>query len=347
MDMNRHGRGREGTAGPVMAALDFSFDGVAAVRYAAVLARRLRRDLHVIHIARLFTPTGPTIMSGQTVRRTFARARTGIDDVISGLRTSFPDLVIHPLIVAGDPAELLIKHSAQAAMTVAGARGLGGHPGLVWGSVSNRLVSRAHGPVIVVRSASEGGEVRAGDGPVLVLADSPERAEAATDFAIGLEPDRTAYVVTVYRPAAAGDLPLRTEHLPLDHMVIRVAGERDSAVDEVSRLAWRFDARLVAVARTRHGWPFRFGPASTMSRLAGAVACPLAVVDTTPVAGGGSAGAGIGGTSRISRDGGSMTGGDGRSRIGTGVAVANGARRPAAVGGSPDGGIAAAAGAGA
>ena len=53
--------------------------------------------------------------------------------------------------VPGDPAEVLIEASSNAAVLVVGSRGRGGFEGLRVGSVSNKCLHHAHCPVLVVR----------------------------------------------------------------------------------------------------------------------------------------------------------------------------------------------------
>lgn len=274
--MSDHDNGR-----PVLAALDFSHDGHAAVCYAADLATRQGRDLVIVHVARLFTPTGPTIMSGKMIKQIFRRARCGTAEAVDNVRRSHPDLPVRARVTAGEPADLLPRYAAEAWLTVIGARGLGGHPDLRWGSISNRLVSRATSPMIVVRADATGAGTIAGDGPTVVLADTAARGVAATEFAESLQAGRATYVVTAH-PSSPGDhLSFQSGGLPLDRLIIRVGPTDSDAIDEVCLLAAEQRARLVVVARDRHTWPFRFGPGSTVHRIADRIDCPIAIVDAT------------------------------------------------------------------
>lgn len=58
-------------------------------------------------------------------------------------------------VLRGDPARLLIEHSADATMLVVGSRGLGGFSGLLMGSVSAKCVRHSTCPVLVVRGTQE------------------------------------------------------------------------------------------------------------------------------------------------------------------------------------------------
>lgn len=65
----------------------------------------------------------------------------------------YPDVIsdIDSLTVNGNPADVLIHLSADAAVLVVGSRGHSGVVGAMLGSVSARIAAHAHCPVLVVR----------------------------------------------------------------------------------------------------------------------------------------------------------------------------------------------------
>ena len=62
-----------------------------------------------------------------------------------------PPVPVQPLVKEGNPAEVLIKQSADADLLVVGTRGRGGFKGLLLGSVSQHVTAHAKCPVTVVR----------------------------------------------------------------------------------------------------------------------------------------------------------------------------------------------------
>jgi nucleotide-binding universal stress UspA family protein len=264
---------------PVMAALDFSHDGSRAAVYAADLAARLGRPLTIVHVASVPRPVGPTIMSGPAVRRCLERARSGLREVADGLATTHPAVAVTTRVVVGDPVDSLVSASRDAFALTIGARGLGGHPTLRWGSISNRVVARAACPVIVVRSIP----ASPARGPIIVVADTPAHGDAACLFATQASAGDAIYVVGVHPdPAEHGRISLGIGALPLDHVIIRmVSGGRNITAD-VRRAAADFEASLIVVARERHGWPYRFGHGSVVHDVVDMNECPVAVVGMAP-----------------------------------------------------------------
>jgi nucleotide-binding universal stress UspA family protein len=79
--------------------------------------------------------------------RTAARVQT--DKVMNSLGERAPSQVTVN-VVAGSPAEELLRAAADADLLVVGSRGAGGFARLVMGSVSSQVAHHAHCPVVVV-----------------------------------------------------------------------------------------------------------------------------------------------------------------------------------------------------
>jgi nucleotide-binding universal stress UspA family protein len=270
---------------PIMVAYDFSDDGRAALDYGLSLADQLDRDIRVVHVAQVLEPTGPTIMPPAAVRHRIRRTRAALAEIAQAAELMHPSVRLRTAVLIGEPSEVLVRQSMTASLTVVGARGLGGHPSLRWGSVSNRLVARGSGTVIIVRSSTDE-KVPAIDGPIVVLADTGASGAATLDAAALLERATMTYIVTAGVDRTTGRVVVECGGLPLDRVIIRVPNDRPDAVDLVGHIAADYHARLVVVTRERHPWPFRFGHGSPIHRLADSVECPLAVVEmraVTPV----------------------------------------------------------------
>lgn len=88
-----------------------------------------------------------------------------------------------PLVTTGPAAQVLCQHSADADMVVVGARGCGGLPGSLLGSVGQQVAAHARGRVIVVRGHWQQAGAYA-PGRVVVGADGSPASRAAIAFAV-------------------------------------------------------------------------------------------------------------------------------------------------------------------
>jgi nucleotide-binding universal stress UspA family protein len=84
------------------------------------------------------------------------QAQTLVSGLLAGWSQKYPDVVVHPHVVRGDPVVELLAQSEGASLLVVGSRGHGGFIGMLLGSVSRRILKRATCPVAVVRSATGG-----------------------------------------------------------------------------------------------------------------------------------------------------------------------------------------------
>lgn len=78
-------------------------------------------------------------------------ARTTMDEALTAATGDLGKVVVS--IVQGNPAKVLLSASGDADLLVVGNRGHGGFVELLLGSVSERVITHAACPVLVMRSA--------------------------------------------------------------------------------------------------------------------------------------------------------------------------------------------------
>jgi len=136
------------TASLIVAGVDGSPEAAAALESAIEEARLRKARLHVTY-AYAVGAAGV----GSTSEEFFAQLEAGAKGVLEQMAASAPPtdgLEVEWIAVPGNPSEVLIKASRDAALLVVGSRGLGGFRGLVMGSVSDQCVHHSHCAVLVV-----------------------------------------------------------------------------------------------------------------------------------------------------------------------------------------------------
>jgi nucleotide-binding universal stress UspA family protein len=179
------------THGRIVIGVDGSGHAGRALRWAVDQALLEHRGLTLVHVispsdAALLAPDDDShAMAGlpEATREVVARAHADV-------ARKAPDLDVTDLVRVGDPREVLIDASRDAALVVLGSRGRGRLRSLLLGSVSAAVSQHAACPVIVHRPGNPG-IVRNG---VLVGVDQSERSLPVLAFA--------------FRIAAQRDLPL-------------------------------------------------------------------------------------------------------------------------------------------
>ena len=165
----------------IVVGYDDTTAAMAAVRWAADLARSTRSGIRLVHAwtwpllgqgmagVPLLDPTGPR---NQAMRL--------LDDAAERVATWFPDVPVTSELLPGTPREALEEISERTDLLVVGTRGLGPVLGSLLGSVSRGILHDAGCPVAVIRSD----EHRAG--PVLAAYDGSDAAGEAVDEAADL-----------------------------------------------------------------------------------------------------------------------------------------------------------------
>jgi nucleotide-binding universal stress UspA family protein len=111
---------------------------------------RLRDEQLIVIFAVRPIPTAFVAMSHEDLPELQEEAEATLKGIL-GRGPSREGIDVVAKTVPGDPAEVLIEASSNAAVLVVGSRGRGGFEGLRVGSVSNKCLHHAHCPVLVVR----------------------------------------------------------------------------------------------------------------------------------------------------------------------------------------------------
>jgi nucleotide-binding universal stress UspA family protein len=138
----------------IVCAFDGSEHAMKAAESAADLARRYQAQLALVYVVEPYAP--PMDVPGLSFidwlephKQAAARLLDDAAAKLSGRTGPRPEVEIR----LGSPANEVVQYAAdqQADLIVVGSRGHGAVKRLLMGSVADRVVHLAHGPVLVVR----------------------------------------------------------------------------------------------------------------------------------------------------------------------------------------------------
>ncbi len=144
----------------ILSATDFSEDSALALSFAEELARRFNAEIIVLHVDQPLAPVmatpelGPAMDVGAMSRIAEEQrllAQRELDKIVTRLRDS--GLKAKSLLKVGSPF-LEVIHTAQAEgvdLIVMGTHGRTGLAHVLLGSVAERVVQKAHCPVLTIR----------------------------------------------------------------------------------------------------------------------------------------------------------------------------------------------------
>ncbi|HLX37160.1 MAG TPA: universal stress protein [Candidatus Binataceae bacterium] len=144
----------------IIAATDFSEDSNLAIGYAEELAKRFGAEIMLLHVDQALPPVmispeiGPVMDVGAMTRigeEQRMMAQKELDKIVNRIRES--GLKARPMLKVGSPF-LEIIHTAKAEnadLIVLGTHGRTGLAHVLMGSVAERVVQKAHCPVLTIR----------------------------------------------------------------------------------------------------------------------------------------------------------------------------------------------------
>ena len=137
----------------VIVGVDDSQNAAEAARWAADEAAEHGFELHLIY--GLNFPAQAALLSPvpfeETRTRAFKLGNELLARVSEPLAAAHPGLTITSEVTEIGAAEALVERSKDARLVVTGSRSHGGFAGLLLGSVSLKVATHAHCPVVIVR----------------------------------------------------------------------------------------------------------------------------------------------------------------------------------------------------
>ncbi|NUQ95616.1 MAG: universal stress protein [Streptomyces sp.] len=201
------------TAQYVVVGVDGTLTAVRALDWAAQEAVRRRAALRIVHAVPDRDEAGPVLVS--------AAAR---------IRAHHPGLQVETASPVGGAAEVLMRESDGAALTVLGNRGLGDFTGLLFGSVSLRLAAHIRSPLLVVR-----GDHRCDDGREVLLGLASDADADAAAYAFQEAERRGARLRVLYSSSHRHVTPEVPSPMPATSPGQREPAQRGAMEEAVPR----------------------------------------------------------------------------------------------------------------
>lgn len=135
--------------GPVVVVgVDGSPNSAAALRWAARYATLRGAELHAVIAWENVLGFGFAPISAQALEQ---EAQQVLERTVNKVLGKEHPLEVVPMVIRGNPTEVLVEAAHDAELLVVGDRGYGGFAGLLLGSVGENCVRQARCSVVVVR----------------------------------------------------------------------------------------------------------------------------------------------------------------------------------------------------
>lgn len=135
----------------IVVGVDGSPESRAALRWALAEARLRGADVQAVYVWSIPVIPGRELGPSYVLPMEDLRAEAGavLDAVLADEVTD--GVQVTPVVVEGNPADMLVEAGKEADLLVVGSRGHGGFAGLLLGSVSAQLAHHAACPLVIVR----------------------------------------------------------------------------------------------------------------------------------------------------------------------------------------------------
>lgn len=219
MDTSQH---LSAAPGSIVVGIDGSVGSGKALIWATEQARLEHRPLALVHVVndRVGVWAGePGFDLNEVLAAMRVEGQELLDNAVSSLGLEpNDDLVVHSVLVQGDPRQVLVDASTHAASIVIGSRGRGPVASLLLGSVSVGVMRLARCPVVVLRPEEGVNAPHVGGKHVVVGVIHGQPVGQAVEFAFRQSSLRKLPLLVLHAPweatfgwAAAGGMALATD----------------------------------------------------------------------------------------------------------------------------------------
>ncbi|HET8661359.1 MAG TPA: universal stress protein [Micromonosporaceae bacterium] len=286
--------------GPVVVGVDGSAESFEALDLAAEEAAGRVTPLVVVHAYPGHRHVAEAACAPEWVQAWDAPRRL-LATAVARVGAEHPGLAVDGELLSGDPAETLIRRSAEACLVVVGHRRGGLRHGVPLGWVAPRVAALAASPVLVHRPLGAGAVARS-PRPVLVAVDGPVGSDPLVEFAFAEADLRGAPLTALYvwpQPPGAEPAGIHPETYSYDdardeaermlaealagwsgkYPDVEIHREVRHSLDVVRTVRdASASAQLVVVGRCRHRRLTRMLLGSVSHAMVQGAGCPVAVI---------------------------------------------------------------------
>ena len=142
----------------ILVPIDFSPNAAEATSWAADLARRYDASIMLVHVYQpvsLVLPEGFVLKSAGAIAELMAALDEALAEAKSSLERTAPGLAVDSTLLQGAPFAEIVRHARenQFDLIVIGTHGRAGLRHALLGSVAEKVVRKAHCPVLTIRLA--------------------------------------------------------------------------------------------------------------------------------------------------------------------------------------------------
>lgn len=136
----------------ILVPVDFAENTNKLVTYACYMAEKLTATIHFVHV--VATYPGDVMIgapfAGEYQEKVYVAAEELMANLVHDIKEKFSDCLGHT--VSGDPAEKIVEVAAtvNADLIITSTHGAKGLEKILLGSVAERVLKRAHCPVLIM-----------------------------------------------------------------------------------------------------------------------------------------------------------------------------------------------------
>jgi len=170
--------------GQILVGVDGSEGSLRALRWTVEEAARRKALVRAVTVWQSPLATGEAFESHVNEAKLFDKAKARSTQALNEVLGQYPEVLIEPLVLEGEPAATLCVEAQRADLLVVGSRGHGALGALLLGSVSSQCARQSPCPIVIVPKSTRKEADAGAAGRIVVGVDGSEASRRALAWAI-------------------------------------------------------------------------------------------------------------------------------------------------------------------